>query len=65
MSSRIEDFAVWQAAAFELKRHGDGAVEFAARHANRLSRLGDKEGSLAWTKISSAIEALRRETLEP
>jgi hypothetical protein len=63
LSSRIEDFVVWQAAAFELRRHGDDAVEFSARHAKRLSRLGDKEGSLAWTRISSAIEILRREDI--
>ena len=61
LSSRIDEFAVWQAAAFELRRHGDDAVEFAARHAKRLARLGDKEGSLAWTRISRAIEVLHRE----
>ena len=63
LSSRIDDIAIWQAAAYELKRYGDDAIGFAARHAERLSGLGDSEGSLAWTRISRAIEALRRETM--
>ena len=62
LSPRIDEIAIWQIAAFELKRYGDDAIGFAARHAERLSGLGDTEGSLAWTKISRAIEALRRET---
>jgi hypothetical protein len=59
----MEEFAIWQAAAFELRRHGDDAVEIAARHAKTLARLGDNEGSLAWTRISGAIEVLRREII--
>ena len=62
VSSRIDDIAIWQAAAYELKRYGDDAIGFAARHAERLSGLGDTEGCLAWTEISRAIEDLRRET---
>jgi len=61
-SSRIGDIAIWQTAAYELKRYGDDATGFAARHAERLSGLGDTEGSLAWTRILRAMEALRRET---
>ena len=61
LRSRLDEIAIWQAAAYELKRHGDDAIGFAARHVERLSVLGDTEGSLAWTRISRAIEALRRE----
>ena len=64
LNSEIDDFAVWQAAAFQLKRHGDDAGKFAARHARRLSRLGDTQGSRAWDRISGAIEILRRETAD-
>ena len=62
LSSGIDDIAIWHVAAYELKRYGDDATGFAARHAERLSGLGDTEGSLAWTRILRAIEALRRET---
>jgi len=62
LSSRIDDIAIWHAAAYELKRYGDDAIGFAARRAARLSGLGDTEGSLAWTRILRALEALRRET---
>jgi len=61
LSSRIGDIAIWQAAAYELKRSGDDAIGVAVRRAERLSCLGDTEGSLAWTRISRAIEVLRRE----
>src|SRR5215510_14005098 len=62
LSSRIDEIAIRQAAAYELKRYGDDAIGFAARHAERLSGLGDIEGSSAWIRISRAIEALRRES---
>ena len=62
LSSRIDDIAIWHAAAYELKRYGDDAIGFAARRAARLSGLGDTEGSLAWTRILRALEVLRRET---
>ena len=62
LSSRIDDIAIWCAAAYELKRYGDDAIGFAARRAERLSGLGDTEGSLAWTRILRALEVLRRET---
>jgi len=62
LGSRIDDIVIWQIAAYELKRYGDDALGFAARNTERLSDLGDTEGSLAWTRISRAIEALQRET---
>jgi hypothetical protein len=62
VGSRIDDVVIRQTAAYELKRHGDDATGFASRHAARLSGLGDAEGSLAWTRITRAIDALRRET---
>jgi len=60
LRSQIDDIAISQAAAYELKRHGDDAIGYAAGRADRLSGLGDTEGRLAWTRILRAIEALRR-----
>ena len=64
MNSHMDDIAIWQAAAYELKLHGDKATGFAARHAERLSHLGDTERSRSWIKILRAIEALRSDTGE-
>ena len=61
MHPGIDDTAIWQVAAYELKRHGDDAIGYAAGRAERLSGLGDSEGSLAWARILRAIETLRRE----
>jgi hypothetical protein len=55
-----DDAAIWQTAAFVLRRYGDDATAFAARRAERLQGLGDTEGSSAWGRILRAIDDLRR-----
>jgi hypothetical protein len=62
LSLATDDAAIWQTAAFVLRRYGDDAAGFAARRAERLQGLGDKEGCSDWGRILRAIDDLRRAT---
>jgi hypothetical protein len=55
----MHDQAIWRTADFVLNRYGDDAAGFASRCVERLSSLGDKSGSQAWTEILRAIEQLQ------
>lgn len=53
-----QDTDIWQAADLMVKRHGDDAPAFAAKHAHELLEAGEVERRRAWLRIMAASKAL-------
>jgi hypothetical protein len=58
----IDDRDIWRAANLLVKRHGDDAVQVAARRTDDLLAATDFEGCRIWKRILEAVAELTRTT---
>ncbi len=55
----LDDPDILRAARLLVSQHGADAAAAAARRAERLLEDGDIEGTMVWTRVAAAVEALR------
>lgn len=55
---KVSDRDIWASASLLLKQHKDEAAAIAARRAEQMLELGDKEGASVWGRIEQACVTL-------
>lgn len=61
MSKLVEDLDIYRTANVLIKKHGSGALRFAAQRAEEILEYGDEDGAATWRRICEAIEQLNRQ----